>query len=187
MTIMWWLDLRGINFCHHRHHHIYCYHHNHHHLHDHHHEHHHGQVCEDIDEEKCITIDVQECVTVTNNVRKPIILIIIIIIIMIIKINWSSSWSSWSIDHHMMMIRFAQMWRRPCAAQLQRQWPITPSRTGYLAMATLKTAIILMMTMMTTMTTMTTVTTMSTMSTMTMMTMIFYIFGRDCPVNVVPE
>ena len=44
------------------------------------------QICEDIDEEKCLSIDVQTCETVTNDVRRQIIKIFILIILVIIKI-----------------------------------------------------------------------------------------------------
>ena len=39
------------------------------------------QICEDIDEEKCLSIDVQTCETVTNDVSSLIIKIFILIII----------------------------------------------------------------------------------------------------------
>ena len=49
------------------------------------------QICEDIDEEKCLSIDVQTCETVTNDVRRQIIKIFILIILAIIKIMTSCS------------------------------------------------------------------------------------------------
>ena len=77
-----------------------------------------NQVCEDIDEEKCVTIDVQECVTVTNNVSKFIMIMMVmiridmmmIIIILIIMIDMMMIIIM--IDMKVMtmiVIRFAQM------------------------------------------------------------------------------
>ena len=51
------------------------------------------QICEDIDEEKCLSIDVQTCETVTNDVRRQIIKIFILIILVIIKIMNIILWS----------------------------------------------------------------------------------------------
>ena len=49
------------------------------------------QICEDIDEEKCLSIDVQTCETVTNDVSSLIIKIfILIIIVKIMTIIWYS-------------------------------------------------------------------------------------------------
>ena len=66
------------------------------------------QICEDIDEEKCLSIDVQTCETVTNDVRRQIIKIFILIILVINHQDY---------DHHLVFngivfisnIRCAQM------------------------------------------------------------------------------